>query len=601
MNLPPQLAPWSEWLALVPLEMAEPLGQMLLRLQPLVGRMTGVAPSPDTLPVGAGGIARRGPYERLLLSEWAVRDAAPDEFIRRAAGNELLFSAPEPRVQRRARLCVALFDAGPEQLGEPRLVQMALFILLARRAGEGGAGFQWGVLQDPVTLHADPRKLRPWLDARTVTRVDAAHLNGWNVALDSLDETDEVWQIGSSGCGALARTGACVNIEASLLDAGLKVSITQRRATRELLLELPAPDVGARLLRHPFDLAPAEKNPARAGAYDTLSLAQAPVFGLSGNWLAAAREKGGVVLHHVQASAAAQPSKPRRHHDTPLGVVVVGKMLAYVDSGGDFLTLARFPGKAFGPPCTVKRPPPEQFQMPTEAGSWMPTFFLIDHSPAGAGARVFMLDLAGTLGCWAVYGQKHKHISVPHFQFVDRKVVGIVQFEGTLLYASSAANCTTMYVIGAEDKEAIEMAEFPMDSKRVLFGGPAPKRECARWLCALQCGDQHWLLVDDNFKVTIPLAINDGATVMGVARIAPQAGSAPALLVLSADRHTVELRSATENRVVLQSAQPIAQLVLDPTGERLCWLTDSRELSVRALHGSALLLHVASVPQRGAA
>ncbi len=29
---------------------------------------------------------------------------------------------------------VALFDAGPAQLGEPRLAHLALFILLARRA-----------------------------------------------------------------------------------------------------------------------------------------------------------------------------------------------------------------------------------------------------------------------------------------------------------------------------------------------------------------------------------------------------------------------------------------------------------------------------------
>ncbi|MDQ1831864.1 hypothetical protein [Massilia scottii] len=597
MTLPPQLAPWSEWLALVPLEMAEALGQMLLRVQPLVGRMTGVAASPDTIPVGAGSIARRGPYRRLLLSEWAVLDAAPDEFIRRAAANELLFSAPEPQVQRRARLCVALFDAGPEQLGEPRLVQMALMILLARRAGDAGADFQWGVLQAPPTLHAKSRKLRAWLDARTLTRVDAAHLNRWNETLGSLGEMDEVWQIGASGCGALARTGARVNIEVSLLEAGLKVSITQRRATRELLLELPASDVGARLLRHPFDPPPQGKSRVD----DMLSLKQAPVFGLSGTWLAAAREKGGVVLHHVQACAAAQPGKPRRRHATPLGLVLVGTMQAHVEQGDDFLRFDRFPGRGFGSPRMVKCPPPEQFQMPPKAGGWLPTFFLIDHSPTGAGARVFMLDGAGQLACWTVYGQKHKHISEPRFHQVAGEVVGAIEYERTLLYASSEANRTTMHAMGAKEKEPTEIADFPMQVKRVLFGAPAPARQRASWLYAFQRSDQHWLLVDDNFKVTIPLMIGDGGMVMGVARIALSACSAPALLVLSADRRTVDLRSASGNQVVLQSEQPIAQLVLDPTGKRLCWLADSRELSVRALHGSEVLLHVASVPQRGVA
>ncbi|MDQ1816408.1 hypothetical protein RBA41_24220 [Massilia sp. CCM 9210] len=599
MTLPPQLAPWSEWLALVPLEMAEPLGQMLLRLQPLVGRMTGVAASPDTIPVGAGSIARRGPYQRLLLSEWAVLDAAPDEFIRRASANELLFSAPEPQVQRRARLCVALFDAGPEQLGEPRLVQMALMILLARRAGEAGADFQWGVLQAPPTLHAKSRKLRAWLDARTLTRVDAAHLKRWNEELGSLGETDEVWQIGASGCGALARTGARVNIEAPLFDAGLKVSITQRRATRELLLELPAPGIGARLLRHPFDPPPQGKRRVD----DMLSLKQAPVFGLSGTWLAAAREKGGVVLHHVPASAAAQPGKPRRYHAKPrasvLGVVLAGKMPAMVEISGSSLTFVRFPGREFGPPRTVMRRRPDQFRMPSETGCWLPTFFLIDYSRSSVGARVFMRDLGGKLGCWTACSPEH--LGRTRFHQVDEGVTGAIQYDRTLLYATSAANRTTIYAIGAKEEEPTEIAEFPMEAMRVLFGAPAPARQRASWLYALQRSDQHWLLVDDNFKVTIPLMINDGATVMGVARMAPQACTTPALLVLSADRRTVDLRSASGNQVVLQSEQPIAQLVLDPTGERLCWLTDSRELSVRALHGSEVLLHVASAPERGAA
>ena len=35
MKLPAQLAPWRDWLALLPAELAAPLGQMLLRLRPL--------------------------------------------------------------------------------------------------------------------------------------------------------------------------------------------------------------------------------------------------------------------------------------------------------------------------------------------------------------------------------------------------------------------------------------------------------------------------------------------------------------------------------------------------------------------------------------
>src|SRR4051812_12486466 len=151
--LPRALEPWRPWLALLAPDLAEPLGQLLLQLHPVVGRMRAPAPSPDALPAGVGSIFQRGSYERLLISEWAVADAEPDEFIRRAAGNELLFTGPEPERQRRSQRCIALFDAGPAQLGEPRLAQLALFILLARRAQEAGAAFEWGVLQHPGELH----------------------------------------------------------------------------------------------------------------------------------------------------------------------------------------------------------------------------------------------------------------------------------------------------------------------------------------------------------------------------------------------------------------------------------------------------------------
>ncbi|WP_447413065.1 hypothetical protein, partial [Clostridium perfringens] len=48
-----------------------------------------------------------------------------------------------------------MFDAGLAQLGEPRLAQMALFILLARRAEQADAQFSWGILQQPGILHDD--------------------------------------------------------------------------------------------------------------------------------------------------------------------------------------------------------------------------------------------------------------------------------------------------------------------------------------------------------------------------------------------------------------------------------------------------------------
>src|SRR5690349_8014918 len=94
--LPPLLQPWAGWLALFPDDLAATLGQLLLRLQPLVGPLRRHAARVAVEPAGVGDIVRRGSYERLLLSEWAMADGAPDEFLRRAANNELLFTGPEP-------------------------------------------------------------------------------------------------------------------------------------------------------------------------------------------------------------------------------------------------------------------------------------------------------------------------------------------------------------------------------------------------------------------------------------------------------------------------------------------------------------------------
>src|SRR5205814_2319608 len=62
---------------------------------------------------GLDGLARRGSYERLLLSEWLLLDEAPDEFLRRAAASEHAFLHLQRRQPGRTRRSIALLDAGP--------------------------------------------------------------------------------------------------------------------------------------------------------------------------------------------------------------------------------------------------------------------------------------------------------------------------------------------------------------------------------------------------------------------------------------------------------------------------------------------------------
>ena len=79
------LRAWAPLLdELVP-ETAGTLGPWLPRLAALIGPVQHRASEADGEPDGYSGFPRRGPPERLVMSEWALREVAPDEFLRRAA------------------------------------------------------------------------------------------------------------------------------------------------------------------------------------------------------------------------------------------------------------------------------------------------------------------------------------------------------------------------------------------------------------------------------------------------------------------------------------------------------------------------------------
>ena len=124
-DLPRPLQPWQAWLGWFDARLAQQLGDMVRRLSDLVGEAPttarGGAPQPD----GLGDLRSRGPYERLLASEWLLAEELPDEFLRRAVSSEHLFLTPRMRARRVERSLVAVFDCGPRALGAARLAHIA--------------------------------------------------------------------------------------------------------------------------------------------------------------------------------------------------------------------------------------------------------------------------------------------------------------------------------------------------------------------------------------------------------------------------------------------------------------------------------------------
>ena len=162
---------------------------------------------------------------------------------------------PEPAGSGRSSL--ALFDAGPGQLGSPRIAQLAVLVLLTRRAAAARRSFAWGVLQYPEaslssgTLPEDCARL---MGARTCREAGDDRIAAWRSRLEDVAEDRELWVVGPPRLGPPPDLpGAHHLLIQDPLDSGSRaLRLTLWRAggaTAEILLEPPADAVSVRLLR----------------------------------------------------------------------------------------------------------------------------------------------------------------------------------------------------------------------------------------------------------------------------------------------------------------------------------------------------------------
>lgn len=258
--LPRQLAPWATHLALFPEEIALSIGPMVSRLATLVGGWPHDYASHGT-PDGHEDIGRRGPYERLLGTEWALLEELPDEFLRRAISGEHLFLQQAYQDLAAARQSVVLFDAGPDQLGAPRLAHLAVLIVLAQRAAARNASVQWGIFQDRdrnLLQDVTEANVRHLLRARCNQPVTIDDVRAW-LACDASKSASECWFVGGGEIAAQARAhGAWALIASELLepDALARIRVVaaspQHAGARVAVLDVPPAAAAVRILRDPF-------------------------------------------------------------------------------------------------------------------------------------------------------------------------------------------------------------------------------------------------------------------------------------------------------------------------------------------------------------
>lgn len=324
LQMPAPLQPWRLWLDWFDPQIAAQLGPWLVRLDPLLGRASRLRRQDgDSEPDGIDDLRRRGSYEHLLLSEWALADALPEEFLRRASHAEHLFLVPRMQTRTRDARLVAIFDAGPAQWGAPRLAQIALWILLARRAQAANARLVWGLAHLPGELHdADsPARLQQLLQGRTFEATGTQHAHAWATQLaTATPTTSECWWIGAQPVRA-----APFHHQASIApaaDAHLQVGLQTRHGTRSSLLPVPASMAATQLLRGHFidTQRPAEADAAKHVVKGKFSLRHAPLFSPDGSHVALLLADGyRSAMVKVQPADSVKRAAPRYHQWTQGG------------------------------------------------------------------------------------------------------------------------------------------------------------------------------------------------------------------------------------------------------------------------------------------
>ncbi|MDC8757856.1 hypothetical protein [Janthinobacterium fluminis] len=593
-QLPAPLEPWAAWLSLFPPDLAPAVAQLLLRLHPLVGKLSTATLERGAEPAGIGNIVRRGNYERLLMTEWVYADAEPDEFIRRAGSGELLFNGPEPALHQGALRSIALFDAGPAQLGEPRLAHLALFILLARRAEQAGAQFSWGIWHQPGILHDDAglAGMRKLIKSRTLRVAPADTGQQWEAALGA--ELADCWLIGAAASDAPRQAGNRVAIRRALSGNHLHVGLQQRRDRRMLQLELPDTPTAVRLLRRPF--APVAPLGVAHHHGSRPSRAQAPRFSNGGNWICVPQLGGGAITYHVPQSAQAKPGKRRIQPAPANGPILAAGLfkhqLSFITTAGGKLRFQGFPGPLFSHRSTVcERPPLEDFQAPPGMARWLQAFYLVSRVHAQPREYVMVLDTKKRLVCWQARKVAPDAMEPEiTFRHIADDVIGVQQLNDTLFFACAADNGIQLYNWHSLQPSPKKMMLLKQKGHRLLYGALRSwHQNHSGSLLAIQRSATSWWMGSHNNGET--LEIDDGATVLGITRSTKNPN--PGLVVVHPGRRRIELRVGHLRYELATAVEEIQQASMDAASARIAWITaKTGTVVVRAIDDDLALLQI---------
>ena len=606
--LPEPLRPWSALLSLFLEDLALSLGAHVARLAAALGPMRARSAAVGDEPQGYDGLDRRGPPERLLMSEWVMALEAPDEFVRRAAFGEQSFLRPAFRQPQGGRCTVVLLDAGPDQLGAPRIAHLALLVVLARRANSAGARFVWGVLQSAAGRgrfeEVNASSVRRWLKAGSPLPVSPEQFAAWREALGWGREAEDVWLVGGSRLGRLAAREGLSHVVVDEVHApGARQLVVEvrpaSRAARTLQLELPPEPQCVRLLRDPFAAATV------APVLDTHAPSSMR-FSADGLRLLVAYENGDVAAQVLPNSPRDTVPRPKRFHP-PRDETVVA--VGWRRRGG-LLVVTRRPDAVRVHGALRGRPSPmgvwtlplregaEPFLAPRPGEPPLLALSSVSHGVE----TPLVLDAAGTLQALSV----DLSSAALRARSLWHEVLALAEFQGRHFFVS--AHSDDNFPGGHRDPAMKQFlwAGWLEGEKKSLPGllGPEPHVRAEVFLgqsqslrnasavppIALRAAPQPWKLLSSPQLEAHPVVLSEGLRVVGV--WGWPLGSEPTLVALGQDERTfyriypqgLSTPLTTASSRVVASGLSLAQ-------PHLAWLTDTGEICAWSLLHRTLIFH----------
>ena len=595
MNLPRPLGPWAKYLDIFPQELALALTPMIQRLSAAIGPLAAETLQLAGEPDGFGGLQRRGNYERLLSGEWLLADEFPDEFNRRSVMGEHLFLQLNRREPASARASMALFDAGPNQLGSPRIAHIAALIVLARRAETAGAIFEWGILQQPemkILSGVSSAEVMNLINAGRVIEVTGDHLDDWLSRIVKRQNLDDVWLIGGKRLQRLSHvTGRSLVCVSDVLDpAQHRVSIAVRPAkspVRELTLDLPDHKACARLLRDPFEDVKAAHVRIRKEQTPVSNL----VFGLRGKKLYARSYGGGILAYAVPNSPLERMSPPKYYSPTGREIVAaigrLGKSTTLITVRDRIIRLEykgkEYPGLSAGGYIRVNIG--DDFATPSIAGFLQPCLGLGLNVSCGSELDALVLDQnrtmfllqAGTGSAYTMHARNR--VGVANVIAKDVLAVAPLREEAIVIARASASlNWSLMKIArGTEFENRLVLGRL---TKAVWGYAPERLGYNGNLIFAIEKEDGFWKT--GNIFGHLPVVFPPRKGVVGVGFF-HRDGGGPGLLALEDDQMTLSLTDEVRTVHLPPASAPIAHAAASYFGPIVAYSTIEGEIVIYSL------------------